>query len=94
MAKERDFLTVSVEAHENKSLPVLLLPHLRGLLIKLNSYERISTVARKGLRMFKSFASGFKTKISLHDSSLSWELNPRKAWQTAATSSMTLGSSW
>ncbi len=67
MAQERDFLTVSVEAHENKSLPVLLLPHLRGLLIRLNSYERISAAARKSLRVFKSFASVFKTKISLHD---------------------------
>lgn len=67
MANERDFLTVSIEAHEDKSLPVLLLPYLRGLLIKLNSFERVSAVARRGLRVFKSFASGFKTKLTLHD---------------------------
>ena len=67
MANENGFLTVFVEAHEDKSLPVLLLPHLRQLLVKLNSFERVSAVARRALMVFKSFASTFKAKITLND---------------------------
>lgn len=67
LAQTKGFMTVFIEAHEEKSLPVLLLPHLRRILIKLNSYEQISDVARRGLRVLKSFASAFKTKISLNE---------------------------
>jgi hypothetical protein len=67
MADERGFMTVFIEAHEEKPLPVLLLPHLRKVLIKLNTYEQVSDVARRGLRVLKSFASGFKAKVTLSD---------------------------
>lgn len=67
MAHENGFMTVFIEAHEDKSLPVLLLPHLRQLLVKLNSFERVSAAARRGLMVFKSFASNFKAKITLND---------------------------
>jgi len=56
-AVEKGFLTIFIEAHEEKSMPVLLLPHLRKILIKLNSYEQLSEIARRGLRVLKSFAS-------------------------------------
>ncbi len=67
MAETRNFLTVFIEAHEEKSLPVLLLPHLRRVLIKLNSSEQINEIARRGLRVLKSFAASFKAKITLND---------------------------
>jgi hypothetical protein len=67
MADEKRFMTVFIEAHEEKPLPVLLLPHLRKVLIKLNTYEQVSDVARRGLRVLKSFASGFKAKVTLSD---------------------------
>jgi hypothetical protein len=66
-AVEKGFLTIFIEAHEDKSMPVLLLPHLRKILIKLNSYEQISELARRGLRVLKSFASVFKAKLSLNE---------------------------
>jgi hypothetical protein len=66
-AVEKGFLTTFIEAHEEKSMPVLLLPHLRKILIKLNSYEQISEIARRGLRVLKSFASVFKAKLSLNE---------------------------
>lgn len=66
-ADEKGFMTIMIEAHEEKPLPVLLLPHLRKILIRLNSYEQINDVARRGLRVLKSFASAFKAKISLNE---------------------------
>ncbi len=66
-AVEKGFQTIFVEAHEEKSMPVLLLPHLRKILIKLNSFEQISEIARRGLRVLKSFARAFKAKLSLNE---------------------------
>jgi hypothetical protein len=37
------------------------------VLVKLNTYEQVSEVARRGLRVLKSFASGFKAKVTLSD---------------------------
>jgi hypothetical protein len=51
MADESGFMTVFIEAHEEKPLPVLLLPHLRKVLVKLNTYEQVSEIARRGLRV-------------------------------------------
>lgn len=66
-AVEKGFEAIFIEAHEEKSLPMLLLPHFRKLLIKLNSYAQISEVARRSLKVLKSFASVFKAKIILHE---------------------------
>lgn len=67
-AIQKGFLTIFIEAHEEKSMPVLLLPHLRKILIKLNSNEQINEIARRGLRVLKSFASVFKARLSLNES--------------------------
>ena len=67
MAEAKGFITISVEAHEDKSLPVLLLPHLRKVLLKLNSLAHAAAVARRGLRVLKGFAGLFKAKITLND---------------------------
>jgi hypothetical protein len=67
IAETKGFITVFIEAHEAKSLPVLLLPHLRRVLLKLNSRAHASDVARRGLKVLKSFASLFKAKISLSE---------------------------
>ncbi len=66
-AEEKGFLTAFIEAHEQKSMPHLLLPHLRKILVRLNSLEQATEIARRGLRIFKSFASGFKAKLKLSD---------------------------
>jgi hypothetical protein len=67
IANEKGFMTIFIEAHEDKSMPVLLLPHLRKVLIKFNSSEQISEIARRGLRVLKSFAGIFKARLSLND---------------------------
>lgn len=67
MAEDRDFFTVFIEAHEEKKLPALLIPPLRKILLRLNTSDQVSEIARRGLRVLKSFASNFKTKFSVAD---------------------------
>lgn len=67
MAEERAFLTIFIEAHEEKSLPALLIPPLRKILLRLNTADQMSDLARRGLRVLKSFASNFKARISIAD---------------------------
>jgi AAA ATPase domain len=67
MAESKGFITVFIEAHEDKSLPVLLLPHLRRVLLKLNAHAQVNDVARRGLKVLKSFASVFKAHIKLNE---------------------------
>ncbi len=67
LAEEQHFLTIFIEAHEEKRLPSLLIPHLRKVLLQLNTPDQVSELARRGLRVLKSFASNFKAKISLAD---------------------------
>jgi AAA ATPase-like protein len=76
MAQDLGFMTVFIEAHEDKSLPILLLPHLRQILIKLNSFERVSSAARRALMVFRSFASSFKAKITLNDIDIELGVEP------------------
>lgn len=64
IADEHKFITVFIEAHEEKPLPALLIPPLRKILLKLNAADQVSEVARRGLRVLKSFASNFKAKFS------------------------------
>ena len=56
MAEALGMLTVSIEAHEDKPLPDLLLPPLRKTLLKLN-FGDFTEVTRRGLRVFKSFVN-------------------------------------
>lgn len=52
------------ESRQKKSLPELLLPHLRRILYDLDRGERFSEKTKKALRVFKSFINGLKLKIS------------------------------
>lgn len=65
LAEDRGYKATFIEAHESrqkKSLPALLMPHLRRILFDLNRGEMVSEKARKALRIFKSFISSLKLK--------------------------------
>ncbi len=67
LAEARQYKVTFIEAHESrqkKSLPALLIPHLRRILFDLNRGEMVSEKARKALRIFKSFISALKIKTS------------------------------
>jgi DNA-binding CsgD family transcriptional regulator len=64
MAEAQGYKTVMIEAHENKSLPALLLPYLRKILFSLDNGAKVSAKVKRGLRVLKSFLGGLKVKIN------------------------------
>jgi hypothetical protein len=62
-AEGLNYRTCLVEAHEGKSLPALLIPQLRRVLLELDRLEALSEHVKRALRVLKSFMNGVKTKI-------------------------------
>jgi len=62
MAQDRGFRALLVEAHEEKTLPELLLPPLRQILLSLDRLGQLNETVKRGLRVLKSFAKSIKIK--------------------------------
>ncbi len=60
-----------IEAHDGKSLPELLVPGLRSLLLSLDTMAKATAATRRGLRVLKSFVGSVKVKIGGIDIGLS-----------------------
>jgi hypothetical protein len=69
MAETLDYHAISVEAHEGKSLPELLVPGIRRALISMSKMEMAKEQTRRGLRVLKSFIGA--VKLTVHDIELS-----------------------
>lgn len=63
MSEAKGFHAMLIEAHEDKSLPALLIPPLRKLLLRLDSQVRLSETTKTGLRVLRSFIGRFKGKV-------------------------------
>ena len=63
LAKEQEYRTILVEAHEGKPLAVLLAPHLRRLLFDLDRIAGAGNKARRAIAVLKSFVGAIKLKI-------------------------------
>jgi hypothetical protein len=65
MAEAKQFHALLIEAHEDKSLPALLIPPLRRLLLRLDSEGGLSEATKTGLRVLRSFIGRFKAKVKV-----------------------------
>lgn len=63
IAQADGYRTILVEAHENKSLVILLTPHLRRLLFELDRMAGAGHKVRRGLAVLKSFIGAVKATI-------------------------------
>ena len=63
LAQGEGYRTILVEAHEGKSLAVLLAPHLRRLLFELDRLAGAGHKARRGLAVLKSFVGAIRIKV-------------------------------
>lgn len=61
-ADVRGFATAKMEAPEDRSLPALLAPNLRVLLLKLNREEKAKAAVNQALRALTGFARALKFK--------------------------------
>ena len=71
IAIRQEFKTTMIEAHENKSLPELIIPSLRRILLSLDYKEKVDEVVKRGLRVLASFAAATKITVSGVDLGLS-----------------------
>jgi hypothetical protein len=62
LAEGDGYKAVLVEAHENKSLPALLLPELRQILFSLDAMASVSDKTKRALRVLVSFIKTFKAE--------------------------------
>jgi hypothetical protein len=76
MGEERHYYCLSLEAHEEKSLPALLIPALRRLLLDLDRLGALSEHAKRALRIFKSFMSGIRLKYG--EAELALDIDPEE----------------
>lgn len=76
LATTLGYRTVSLEAHEEKSLAMLLAPSLRLLLFDLNRLAGAGDKARRALAVLKGFLNGIKMKIG--DIEIGLDVEPEK----------------
>ena len=73
-AREAGYLTSLIEAHEEKSLPALLLPELRRILLNLDRGEKVEAAVKRGIRVLKSFTKGLK--VTLGEVEIGLDIDP------------------
>jgi len=63
MAEQEGFLTVVLEAPENRRLAEMLVPQLRSLLVRLSRVERAKEVAKYALGVVRAFSAACKVAV-------------------------------
>jgi hypothetical protein len=76
LAEEEGYLAAMLEAPENKSLPALLAPALRTLILHLSRGAQASLYARRAFRALRGFAAAIKVKYADIDISLDGDTEP------------------
>ncbi len=76
LALANGYRTILVEAHEDKSLPALLAPHLRKLLFELNRIAGVGDKAKRALAVLKSFVSA--VKVTVAEIEIGLDIEPEK----------------
>lgn len=75
-AEARGIQAVRIEAPEDRSLPALLAPAVRSMLVRLNRLEAAKAGAHKALRALAGFISALKIKFQ--DIEISLDVDPEK----------------
>lgn len=73
-AEREGIYTVRAETPESRSLPALIAPQIRQVLLRLSNTEAASALARRGLRALAGFARSLKVKY--HDIEVGFDLEP------------------
>ena len=75
-AEAEGLATIRIEAPENRSLPALLVPQLRVVLLQLSRHAKTKDVAIRGLRALTGFARALKVKYGDIEVGLDYEPEP------------------
>ncbi|MBV8183061.1 MAG: ATP-binding protein [Hyphomicrobiales bacterium] len=63
LAEDDNYHVLYMEAHDDSSLPSLIVPQLRSILIKLSKAEVAAELGRRGLRVLRNFANALHVKM-------------------------------
>jgi hypothetical protein len=63
LAEDAGYAAVSIEAHEGKRLPEMVVPPLRELLFSLSMVEQSRQLAQRALRVLKSFVNSVRLSV-------------------------------
>lgn len=63
LAKRDDYRTIAIEAHEDKSLGVLIAPYLKTLLFELDRMAGAGDKVKRGLAVLRSFIGALKLTV-------------------------------
>ena len=74
MALAQGYQALLIEAHENKALPLLLVPPLRKTLYALDRMQNASQKVKRGLRVLRSFIGAIKVKAG--DAEFGLDIDP------------------
>lgn len=75
-AQSMGYRTILIEAHEGKSLALIISPHLRRLLYELDRLAGTGDKARRGLAVLKSFIGA--VKVSVGEIELGIDIEPEQ----------------
>jgi hypothetical protein len=75
-AERSGVFTLRVEAPENRSLPALLAPQLRQVLLRLSRVQAARDLAQRGLRALAGFAKALKIKYNDIEVGLDFDPEP------------------
>lgn len=76
IALSMGYRTILIEAHEGKSLALVIAPHLRRLLYELDRIAGAGNKVRRGLAVLKSFIGG--VKVSVGELELGIDIEPER----------------
>jgi hypothetical protein len=76
LAAKTGYRTVSLEAHEEKSLAAMLVPPMRKLLFELDRVAGAGDKAKRGLAVLKGFMNG--VKVAMGDIEVGLDIEPER----------------
>lgn len=76
LAAKTGYLTVPLEAHEDKALAAMLVPPLRKLIFELDRVAGAGDKAKRGLAVLKGFMNG--VKLAMGDIEVGLDIEPEK----------------
>jgi hypothetical protein len=76
IAIDEGYRTITIEAHEDKSLGALIVPSLKNLLFDLDRMARAGEKVKRALAVLRGFIGSIK--VSTHDLSIGLDIEPEK----------------
>ncbi len=76
MARKEQYKTILIEAHEDKTLASLIVPHLRTILFDLDRVAGVGDKVKRGLAILRSFMGAMS--VTMGDITFSLDIEPER----------------